>query len=233
MLAKQVWHLIGNPNSLVALFLKSKYFPYHDILEVSDKPGSSFLWRSLLWGREALKLGLRWRIDNGHNINIYSDPWIPRNNSFQIFFHPVLELSKVQDLIGANSGWNEALVIKISPLIPLLSLVYFCIVWLHVVSSGRSIFYVCQEYCWLSFFLLSYISLSFVFFSFSLYLKWALCIPSGNREKCIFHLYFFFSSSMVSIVDSFAVFFPLNGSCRSSSGCSYHHGWCQQPLFSP
>jgi hypothetical protein len=43
-LAKQVWRLIDNPNSLCAKVLKAKYYPNEDILMAGPKNGSSFTW---------------------------------------------------------------------------------------------------------------------------------------------------------------------------------------------
>jgi len=38
----------------------------------------SYTWRSILRGLEVMKLGVIWRIGDGRNIKIWSDPWIPR-----------------------------------------------------------------------------------------------------------------------------------------------------------
>ena len=32
MLSKQAWHILTNPNSLIARIYKAKYFPYSDIM---------------------------------------------------------------------------------------------------------------------------------------------------------------------------------------------------------
>jgi hypothetical protein len=45
MLAKQVWRLIDEPDSLCARVLRSKYYPNGDILKAGSKNGSSFTWQ--------------------------------------------------------------------------------------------------------------------------------------------------------------------------------------------
>lgn len=59
MLAKQCWQIIHNPASLVAKVLKDRYFPNHSFLQAQMGNNPSYIWRSFLWGRELLSLGLR------------------------------------------------------------------------------------------------------------------------------------------------------------------------------
>uniref|UniRef100_J3NCL6 Uncharacterized protein n=1 Tax=Oryza brachyantha TaxID=4533 RepID=J3NCL6_ORYBR len=53
-LARQGWRLIMQPDSLCAQVLQAKYFPDGDILNVSEKPGISYSWRSTVRGLQAL-----------------------------------------------------------------------------------------------------------------------------------------------------------------------------------
>ena len=76
MLARQGWRLIVEPDSLCAQVLRAKYYPNGDLLEVKEKPGISYSWRSLIRGLKALNDGLIWRVGDGTNINIWTDPWI-------------------------------------------------------------------------------------------------------------------------------------------------------------
>jgi hypothetical protein len=77
MLAKQVWQLIDDPESLCAWVLCAKYFPDGDILKARQKLGSSFTGQSILAGITTFKRGYIWRVGNGEKINIWSAPWIP------------------------------------------------------------------------------------------------------------------------------------------------------------
>jgi hypothetical protein len=78
MLAKQGWRLIQTPDSLCARILKAKYFPNSNILEAKAKERCSYTWRSIILGAETWKHGIIWRVGNGQQINIWSDPWLPR-----------------------------------------------------------------------------------------------------------------------------------------------------------
>lgn len=74
LVAKQVWRIFSNPNSLVVKFLKSIYFENTNILEASVGRHSSYLWKSLLWGRDLLIKGMRYRVGNGESIAMFKNP---------------------------------------------------------------------------------------------------------------------------------------------------------------
>lgn len=74
LVAKQVWRLLKNKESLAFCVLKGKYFHNSSIHEVEDKTSSSYLWKSFLWGRALLKDGLRWKISSGFRVNLLLDP---------------------------------------------------------------------------------------------------------------------------------------------------------------
>jgi hypothetical protein len=44
MLAKQVWRLLSEPDSLCARVLREKYYPDEKLLEAKMKSGSSYTW---------------------------------------------------------------------------------------------------------------------------------------------------------------------------------------------
>jgi hypothetical protein len=84
MLAKQVWRLINEPDSLCAKVLRAKYYPHGDVLKASPKAGSSFTWQSIVAGIATFKRGHIWRVGNGESINIWSDPWIPSSQDRKV-----------------------------------------------------------------------------------------------------------------------------------------------------
>lgn len=57
-LAKQIWCLLDNKNSLFHRFFKSKFFPKGYILEVKEGNGS-FAWKSILRGRDVICKGMQ------------------------------------------------------------------------------------------------------------------------------------------------------------------------------
>jgi hypothetical protein len=81
MLCKQAWRLLHSPLSLCSRILKAKYFPNSTVLEAQPRSGMSYAWRSILKGVDLLKQGLIWRVGHGADLNIWSDPWIPRDIS--------------------------------------------------------------------------------------------------------------------------------------------------------
>ena len=78
MLSCQAWRLIQYPDSLCAQILKAWYYPNGQLLEAQPSAGISYAWHSLLHGVQLVREGFIWRIGNGTNVNIWSNPWIPR-----------------------------------------------------------------------------------------------------------------------------------------------------------
>ncbi|GAU36186.1 hypothetical protein TSUD_274640 [Trifolium subterraneum] len=76
MVAKQVWNIVQNLNSLVAKLLKARYFPRSSLFEAPLGYNPSFAWRSMWQARQIISLGCRWRIGSGVNIRVMHDPWL-------------------------------------------------------------------------------------------------------------------------------------------------------------
>ena len=73
--------------------------------------GCSFLWQSLIWGRELLEAGSRWRIGNGERVSIYQDRWIPRPADLRIISPPVLgDAATVSMLKLPSNMWDEVMI---------------------------------------------------------------------------------------------------------------------------
>ena len=115
LLAKQVWRLLKNPESLFYKVFKARFFPNCTIMEAKHIGGGSHAWNSILHGRDVLLRGwgCRWRIVNGNSVRIWQHHQLPRK-------HPPLVLSpmvntlvdaKVAILIEENSRqWNHELI---------------------------------------------------------------------------------------------------------------------------
>lgn len=65
LLAKQVWKIVEKPDSLVARFLKARYFKHMDIMDAPIGNNPSFIWRSMMWSKEVLNYGIIWKVGDG------------------------------------------------------------------------------------------------------------------------------------------------------------------------
>ncbi|KAL5567359.1 hypothetical protein UlMin_030523 [Ulmus minor] len=81
LLGKQVWRITQKPHSLVAQVLKARYFPCSSIWEAEALSSASYVWKSILWGRNLVAHGMRWRVGNGSQISVYNSRWIPQWNA--------------------------------------------------------------------------------------------------------------------------------------------------------
>lgn len=110
LLAKQAWRVLTLPNSLMARVLKGKYFPHTEFLKTKVSPCASFTWKSILSARELIMKGACKMIGNGHETNIWSDPWIPSLPLYRITTdlqrRDVEGPTKVNELIEAGE-WKE------------------------------------------------------------------------------------------------------------------------------
>lgn len=88
MLAKQVWRLVHDKNSLFYKVFKAKYFPNGSVFEAKASSGS-FAWKSILNARRIIKQGARWRVGDGSQIRIYDSNWLPREAQGRIQSPPV------------------------------------------------------------------------------------------------------------------------------------------------
>ena len=64
-LAKQIWRLYKNPESLVAIIFQAKYYSSSTVLEAQVRKRPSLAWRSLLLAKGIIKKGTIWRVGMG------------------------------------------------------------------------------------------------------------------------------------------------------------------------
>lgn len=94
----------------MARVLKAKYYRRTDFLNARCDLSPSYIWRSIIYGKELLHQGLRWRIGDGHAVRVFQDPWLPAPGSFK----PIASLrflqitTTVADLIH-HGVWREDL----------------------------------------------------------------------------------------------------------------------------
>uniref|UniRef100_A0A0A9C726 Reverse transcriptase zinc-binding domain-containing protein n=1 Tax=Arundo donax TaxID=35708 RepID=A0A0A9C726_ARUDO len=65
MLAKQVWRLLSESDSLCARVMRARYYPDRKLLNAKQKSGSSYTWQSVLAGLQCFKRGCIWRVVDG------------------------------------------------------------------------------------------------------------------------------------------------------------------------
>ncbi|PKA57483.1 putative mitochondrial protein [Apostasia shenzhenica] len=94
MVAKQGWQILNSQNSLLAC----------------ADTNASYIWRSILWGRELLQKGTRWRIGNGKKMKIFKDQWLPKVHSSKSITRPPQEQEEltVAERMDTNGEWNWA-----------------------------------------------------------------------------------------------------------------------------
>ncbi|KAL9460150.1 hypothetical protein AB3S75_003368 [Citrus x aurantiifolia] len=113
LVAKQGWRILQFPDSLLAKVLQARYFQTKDFMKAKLGSTPSFVWRSILWGRQILSSGARWRIGDGQKIQIHTDNWIPKPSSFKPIVRPSLpEDTLVAELINEENKWNESLIYR-------------------------------------------------------------------------------------------------------------------------
>ncbi|XP_060970191.1 uncharacterized protein LOC133037264 [Cannabis sativa] len=107
LLAKQAWRILESPNSLLSRVLHHRYFLNGSFLTAGLGACPSLTWRSIVWGKELLAKGLRWRVGIGDRINCKSDPWLPGHTEFTPFNFIGNDNSlQVADLITQNRQWD-------------------------------------------------------------------------------------------------------------------------------
>jgi hypothetical protein len=108
MLAKQVWRLINDPNSLCSRVLRAKYYPDGDILKAGPKSGCSFTWKGILAGVSTFKRCYIWRVGNGEKVNIWTNPWIQSSIGYKVTsLRGGAVYTKVSELISPLTGsWD-------------------------------------------------------------------------------------------------------------------------------
>ncbi|KAL5564302.1 hypothetical protein UlMin_027466 [Ulmus minor] len=112
MLGRQVWRLLSKPYSFMARVFKAKYFPFSSIWEASAGDNSSYTWKSIMWGRNLVARGIRWRIGDGASTLICQSWWLPKPWDFKVSSPMVLPLSapSIQQASSSSnslaSWWN-------------------------------------------------------------------------------------------------------------------------------
>lgn len=107
LLAKQVWRLLDNPDSLVAQVFKARYYKHSNIIDATISNNPSFVWRSLMWSREELDFRTLWKVGNGRRIHSRNDAWIPSLAAEKITSNVSYDSNcQVEELLNIHQCWD-------------------------------------------------------------------------------------------------------------------------------
>ena len=113
LLAKQVWRMINNPDSLCHRVFKARFFPNYSILEARDSNVGSYAWKSILSARDVIRRGMVWRVGTRERVRIKEDRWLPEKAN-GLVISPLTQVAtetKVSSLIDQDQvRWNEEVV---------------------------------------------------------------------------------------------------------------------------
>jgi hypothetical protein len=113
MLGKQGWKLATNHDTIVARVFKARYFPRGNFLGANLGHNPSFIWRSIHASQVVVKGGLRWRVGDGRNINVWHDAWLRDHTNSYVTSSiiPGMESMCVNDLIHPNDKeWKRGMI---------------------------------------------------------------------------------------------------------------------------
>lgn len=111
LVAKQGWRILQFPDSMVSKILQARYFKNCHFLNAKLGFRPSFIWRSILWGREVINRGIRWRIGRGDQVEIYRGNWMSRPLTFKPVSLPSLPIDvTVSELIDDDNQWKVGLI---------------------------------------------------------------------------------------------------------------------------
>ena len=77
LLAKQVWRLVHQKDSLLFKVFSARYFPNCSVLDAPIHPKCSYAWRSILQAQEVIEKGAIWRVGSGQQIEVWKHRWLP------------------------------------------------------------------------------------------------------------------------------------------------------------
>lgn len=85
LLGKLSWRILNNPSCFLARVLLGKYCISSSLLDATCPASASHGWRSILIGRDLLKLKLGWTLGNGQSIQVWKMPWLSTSSLLQPF----------------------------------------------------------------------------------------------------------------------------------------------------
>uniref|UniRef100_A0A2N9HJ77 Reverse transcriptase domain-containing protein n=1 Tax=Fagus sylvatica TaxID=28930 RepID=A0A2N9HJ77_FAGSY len=119
LLAKLNWRVMEEHDSLWEKTLIAKYCPNGIMDErLRTKRSGSSNWKGLRKGHEVFRKGLRWVVNNGHDISFWHDLWVS-DSSIRSLVHgplsPWEDSLRVCDVVEGVSMWNFSILSLVIP----------------------------------------------------------------------------------------------------------------------
>ena len=111
LLAKQLWRLEQNPNSLLTRVLKGRYFRNSHPFKAPKASRPSYGWRSIMAAKDLVNQGIRRTIGTGEHTLVWEDPWLPDETARPPMIghnsNPTLRVSDLIDLVKKEWDSNK------------------------------------------------------------------------------------------------------------------------------
>lgn len=76
-----------NPDNLLSIFVKDKYYPNQNLLEIDKAAdGSSWIWKGIVKSLSFIRANIIKKV--GASTNIWNDIWLPYTNSLLVSNNP-------------------------------------------------------------------------------------------------------------------------------------------------
>ncbi|CAN1238437.1 Uncharacterized mitochondrial protein AtMg00310, partial [Linum grandiflorum] len=105
LLAKQGWWLLKDPSSLAARVLKGRYYPHSSFLKINPNCQGSWIWKSILYGRDLLLSGIGWQLGDGSSFNFLDDNWLFPNGPNKVLLKASAPLPIPNLPFFQKNGW--------------------------------------------------------------------------------------------------------------------------------
>lgn len=107
---RQAWRLHEHQDSLCATVLKAGYHPNGSLVDIVFASNASSSWHATQHDLELLRKGLIRHIDNGEQIRVWHDPWIPRPTLYRsINTWQNCRIRRVSESLDEHGSWNHEL----------------------------------------------------------------------------------------------------------------------------
>ena len=102
--------MINEPNALWVRMLKGLYYHDKTIMEVGKGARASWIWSSLIEGRNFIKEKMLWQVVGGKDVSIWRDIWVPGLGGQKLRAPGLVDCEvpeRVEEIIDREKGeWN-------------------------------------------------------------------------------------------------------------------------------